>query len=79
MGERRARVAEKQAKVLKEEKDSRPFPNNKRKAGSGKIIIGAILIIIAGAVTITLGSAKSIQETNVDDCLIETGFTNLIA
>ena len=43
LGERRARVAEKQAKVLKEEKDSRPFPNNKRKAGSGKIIIGAIL------------------------------------
>ncbi len=30
LGERRARVAEKQAKVLKEEKDSRPFPNNKR-------------------------------------------------
>ena len=56
--EREAKVAEKEDKALKEEKDSRPLPNNTRKGGSGKIIIGAILIVIAGVVALSLGSSK---------------------
>lgn len=75
--EREAKVAEKEDKTLKEEKDSRPLPNHARKGGPGRIIIGAILIVIAVVVALSLGPAKSIQETSVDYCLIESGFTNL--
>ena len=77
--EREAKVAEKEDKTLKEEKDSRPLPNYTRKGGPGRIIIGAVLIVRAVVIALSLGPAKSIQETKVDDCLIESGFTNIIS
>ncbi len=70
---REAKVAEKEAIALKEERATRSLSSKRKRMGYGRIIFGTILIICVVLVMPYLQQFKAVQDSNLQKCSGVTG------